>query len=263
MGHVPSTDDIDEPPAAEDQAAEDTAVQEMPEEEELVELPLENVVEALLFAARMPLTAKQLAKCVGAGTRQDKVREAIASLNQHYSDTGRAFEIVEIAEKFRIMSRPEYAGHIQRLYPKKDQDRRLTPAALDTLSIIAYKQPITRVEIETVRGVGCGPVLRTLVERGLVRVVGKKTDVLGYPWLYGTTDVFLQDFGLAALEELPMVHELRRATGTEGPLPSGNALSPGLPDDDAGDDADDLDAEADEDEEDDMATEEEADEEDA
>ncbi len=248
MGHAPTAEESSETLAAEEQSVEPDLEQDSPADEELADLPLESVVESLLFAARLPLKAKQIAKCVGPGTRQDRVHEAIHSLNQHYADTGRAFEIVEIAEKFRIMSRPEYAGHIQKLYPKKEQDRRLTPAALDTLSIIAYKQPITRVEVETVRGVGCGPVLRTLVERGLVRVVGKKTDVLGYPWLYGTTDAFLQEFGLASLEELPMVHELRRATGTEGPLPSASDLSPGAPDEDAEDDLDDADGVDDEEE---------------
>ncbi len=209
--------DIDEPdiqePEDEIDADEDTRT------EEESALPLQSVVEAILFAARAPLRDQQIARCVGRGTRRDKVREAIKNLNNLYQESGRAFEIVSVNERFQLMSRPEYALHIQKLFPRKEENRKFSPASLDTLSIIAYKQPITRVEVEAIRGVSCGPVLRTLIERGLVRVVGKQMDIVGHPWLYGTTSLFLTEFGLDSLEQLPMVHELRRATGTQEDLP--------------------------------------------
>lgn len=179
------------------------------------QLPLESVVEAILFAARDALKPVQIARCVRKGTRLEQVRDAIATLNLHYLETGRAFEIAEVAGKFQLMSRPEYAPHLAKLLPKKEiasDSRKLTPAALDTLSIIAYKQPMTRGEIEVIRGVGCGPVLRALIERGTVRVAGKRQDVIGQPLLYGTTDAFLVEFGLGSLDELPLRSELRAIT---------------------------------------------------
>lgn len=182
------------------------------EEEEESMLPLASVVEAILFASPRPLTLKEIAKCIGRRTRPEAVREAIQSLNQSYEATARAFEIVETAERFQLLSRPEFAPYLQRLLGKSpEKEKKLTPAALDTLSIIAYKQPITRAEIEEIRGVSCSQVLRFLLERGTIRIVGKKMDVLGHPLLYGTTEAFLEEFGLASLKDLPRVQELRRA----------------------------------------------------
>lgn len=180
-------------------------------------LPLVSVVEAVLFAAREPLKAAQIARAVGKGTRQEAVRAAIDELNVQYLETGRAFEIAEISGRHQLMSRPEYVTHIMRIYPKrelseKDKTTRLTPAALDTLSIIAYKQPVTRGEIEHIRGVGCGPVLRALIERGTIRIAGKKTDVVGQPLVYGTTEAFLAEFGLGSLDELPLRNEFLGVT---------------------------------------------------
>ncbi|MCC8179303.1 MAG: SMC-Scp complex subunit ScpB [Planctomycetes bacterium] len=179
-------------------------------------LPLQSVVEAIMFAAREPLKLVQIAKAAGKRIRQDAIRTALDELNLHYLETGRAFEIAEISERFQLMSRPEYAPHILRLYPKrdtgdKDKDARLSQSALDTLAIIAYKQPVTRGEIEHIRGVGSGPMLRTLIERGLVKVVGKKADVVGQPLMYGTTEAFLISFGLGSLDELPMRNEFLSA----------------------------------------------------
>ncbi len=208
------------------------------EAEPEIELPLGNVIEALLFAAREPLKLAQLAKCVRKGTRLEVVREAVATLNQAYLDTGRSFEIVEVSGKFQFMSRPEYSPYLVKLLGRskkpEESDRKLTPAALDTLSIVAYKQPIARAEIETIRGVGCGPVLRALLERGSVRIVGRKTDVVGQPLLYGTTEDFLNEFGLSSLEGLPMIRELRRITGATAELPLGGpADETAGPDEDA------------------------------
>ncbi len=171
-----------------------------------------SVVEAVLFAAREPLKLAQIARAVGKRVRQDAVKSAVDELNVQYLETGRAFEIAEISGKYQLMSRPEYVNHIIRIYPKrelsdKERSGKLTPAALDTLSIIAYKQPVTRGEIEHIRGVGCGPVLRALIERGSVKVAGKRTDLVGQPLMYGTTEAFLAEFGLGTLDELPLKNE--------------------------------------------------------
>ena len=180
------------------------------------ELPLVAIVEAVLFAARDALKLQQIARAAGKGVRQEAVRTAIDELNLLYLETSRAFEIAELSGKFQLMSKPEYVEYIMRLYPKRgadDRERvsRLTPAALDALSIIAYKQPVTRGEIEHIRGVGCGPVLRALIERGTVRVAGKRTDLVGQPLMYGTTDNFLVEFGLGSLDELPLRNEFLTA----------------------------------------------------
>lgn len=186
-------------------------------EEDLPLLPFASVVEAILFAAREPLKPAQIARAVGKGTRQDAVLAAIDELNVHYLESGRAFEIAEISRRFQLMSRPEFVEYIKRIYPKRDlgekeKTARLSPSALDTLAIIAYKQPVTRGEIEHIRGVGCGPVLRALMERGSVKVVGK-AQVVGQPWLYGTTESFLAEFGLGSIEELPLRSEFLSLVG--------------------------------------------------
>ncbi|MDR1611206.1 MAG: SMC-Scp complex subunit ScpB [Planctomycetota bacterium] len=178
-------------------------------------LPLGSIVEAVLFAAREALKPVQIARAVGTGIRQSAVKEAISELNLHYLETARAFEIAEISGRFQLMSRPEFAEHLMRLYPKRELSekpgaQRLTSAALDTLSIIAYKQPVTRAEIERIRGVGCGPVLRSLIERGTIRISGK-LEVVGKPPLYGTTEAFLVEFGLGSLDELPLRNDFLNA----------------------------------------------------
>ncbi|MBN2712035.1 MAG: SMC-Scp complex subunit ScpB [Planctomycetes bacterium] len=249
---------------SEDDAEGDEDGDDAEEEEPAVEMPLVNVVEAVLFAARQPLKLKQIAKYCGRRIRLDAVTEAIGELNRIYEESGRAFEIVEVAEQYQLMSRPEYVVYLKRMFgtvkKEVEKDKKLSPASLDTLSIIAYKQPIMRADVESIRGVGCGPVLRALIERGTVKVVGKAMDAVGQPLLYGTTEEFLKEFGLGALDELPMVHELRKATGTTSALPSGEEEhNPQLTllcnddDEDEGDEFedDDLDDEDDEDDEDD------------
>ncbi len=226
----------DDPEAgSEDESEEDSENAEEGEEDEESEgedgeaeegeaLPMTAVVEAILFAAREPLKPAQIARAVGKGTRQDAVRAAVEELNVHYLETGRAFEIAEISERYQLMSRPEYARHIMRIYPKrelhadKDKSNRLTPAAMDTLAIIAYKQPVMRSEIERIRGVACGPVLKMLIERGSVKQVGRRTDLVGKPSVFGTTEKFLAEFGLGSLDELPLRNDYLPAPGEEPPV---------------------------------------------
>jgi len=207
-----------------DDASEINGTDENSSEES--ELPLERVVEAILISAQTPLNLKQITKCAGKRIKPELVKSAIDGLNLSYEAQGHAFEVVCLADTYQIMTRPEYVVPVRRLLGDKvmataePQDKRLSPAALDTLSIIAYKQPITRVEIEAVRGVGCGQVLRLLAERGVVRIVGKREDVIGHPLMYGTTEPFLREFGLASIEDLPMINEMRKLTGATLPIPS-------------------------------------------
>jgi segregation and condensation protein B len=185
-------------------------------------LPLPGVVEAILFAAREPLKLSRIARAVGKGTRQEAVRAAIDELNVFYLDSGRAFEIAEISGCFQLLSRQEYIEHIRRIHPRREtRDSeptvRLSQSALETLAIIAYRQPVTRADIERIRGVGCDAVLRLLMERGAVAAVGKKLDVVGQPRLYGTTVAVLAEFGLGSLDELPLREDfIRQLAETDG-----------------------------------------------
>lgn len=226
----------DEGASAEDEDGDDDEEEVAEEGTENVEaLPLASVVEALLFAAREALKPAQIARAVGKGTRQDAIRTAVEELNVHYLETGRAFEIAEISERYQLMSRPEYARHIMRIYPKrdlqtdKDKTQRLTPAAMDTLAIIAYKQPVMRSEIERIRGVACGPVLKMLIERGSVKQIGRRTDLVGKPAVFGTTERFLAEFGLGSLDELPLRNDYLPAPGEEPQvelIPDGDNTEP-------------------------------------
>lgn len=172
---------------------------------------LDDIVEAILFASDEALSVERIA---GALERKDAtpsaIREAIASLNQQYRDTDRTFEIVEVARGYKLMTLPEYNNYIRKILRGRSRDR-VSQAALETLAVVAYRQPVTRAEVENIRGVEAGPMLRTLVDRGLIRIVGRD-ESLGHPLLYGTTKQFLEVFGLRDLDSLPRVEELARAT---------------------------------------------------
>ncbi|MHC4885365.1 MAG: SMC-Scp complex subunit ScpB [Planctomycetota bacterium] len=200
-----SEDDESEDDESEDDESEDD---ESAEDEESA-LPIPSIVEALLIGSSEPQTAKTLARGVRKGTKVAVVKEAIAELNKFYLESERSFEIVQVGDYYQIMTLPDFAHHLNPSADKGAEAKKLSPAALDTLAIVAYRQPLMRVEIERIRGVGCGPVLRSLMELGLTRVVGKNTEILGHPSLYGTTERFLEVFGLGSLDELPNVEQLR------------------------------------------------------
>ncbi|MHC4197467.1 MAG: SMC-Scp complex subunit ScpB [Planctomycetota bacterium] len=162
------------------------------------------VVEALLFATNQPLTIKRLTEITGREKRE--ILQAIDDLRNEYDGTNRAFQIDEIAGGFLLLSRKEYHRWVIRL-EKKVQESKLSPAAMETLSIVAYKQPILRAAIEAIRGVESSQMLRSLMDKGLLKVVGKD-ETLGRPLLYGTTKRFLDQFGLASLRDLPRTQEL-------------------------------------------------------
>ena len=167
---------------------------------------LKNILEALLFAADEPLTTRRLRDVLGLADA-NVVRRTIEALQKDYTEAHRGIQIEEIAGGFRLLSNLEYADYVEQLH-KSERKTRLSPAALETLAIVAYRQPIHRADIEAIRGVQVDAVLRALQERGLVRIVGR-AEVLGRPFLYGTTKRFLETFGLNTLGDLPNVEEFQ------------------------------------------------------
>lgn len=159
-----------------------------------------QVIEALLFASDTPLSTARLAELARAGTPTE-IRIHIEQLNQKYAEAGLSFRIEPIARGYQMLTLPAFRPWLDKLDKQRSQTR-LSPAALETLSIVAYKQPVIRAEIEAIRGVACGDLLARLREMGLIRVVGR-AEVVGRPMLYGTTRRFLDVFGLASLDDLP------------------------------------------------------------
>ncbi len=169
-----------------------------------------GTVEALLFASDAPLAAERLAELVGFSSREE-AEQAVSELNLKYEQNGSSFRIREIAGGYQMYTLPEYSDWIEAMYAKV-RKQRLSKAALETLSLIAYKQPVTRVEIDLIRGVQSDAALKTLLERELVTITGRAQTV-GRPLLYGTTDQFLIHFGLNDLSELPKLKELETVVG--------------------------------------------------
>ena len=170
-----------------------------------------SIIEAVIFAANEPVSVDQLARLLDE-LDSDTVAQLIYELQKEYDSTGRSFQIVEISNGFQICTRDQYAEWIRRFYTT-ELSSRLTVSALEALAIIAYKQPVTRAEVEEVRGVNSDSVIRTLMERNLVKVIGRK-QAPGRPMIHGTTTDFLMHFGLKDLSELPSVDEIEKMLGT-------------------------------------------------
>ncbi|GJQ59969.1 MAG: SMC-Scp complex subunit ScpB [Candidatus Scalindua sp. AMX11] len=166
---------------------------------------IKRIVEALLFAVHEPISIRKMVEIIE-GSDQKQIKEAISQLCQEYDSYDRAFQIEEIANGFQLLSRPEYHEWVSKLI-KKSSDAKLSQSSLETLAIIAYKQPIIRAEIEAIRGVQSGQIIRTLIEKDLVKIAGRD-EVLGRPLLYGTTKKFLEHFSLNSIKDLPKVEEL-------------------------------------------------------
>ena len=199
--------------AEEPQAIEDTDSQTPREEDtqvcaldQNIEPTLESVVEAVLFASDEPLADARLADIVETTPKQ--VRECIESLNNKYRANNSAFRIEQIAGGNQMLTLSLYNYWLKKLLRVRS-DNKLSPAALETLAIIAYKQPVMRADIEAIRGVAVGEVIRSLSYKGLVKIVGR-AEVIGRPMLYGTTRKFLEVFGLNSLKDLPKVEELKK-----------------------------------------------------
>ena len=187
-------------------------------------MTLKQVVEALVFASPKPLLAAEIVaalKAAGgaagadaqiarefAGTREPEVRALLAELQADYAASGRACRLTEQANGWAFVTDPALAPWVRQLYPEA-KPARLTGPQLETLAIIAYRQPVTRADIEAVRGVAVDGIVQVLLERALVKIAGR-AEVPGRPLLYETTEYFLQHFGLRTVEELPNAEELRR-----------------------------------------------------
>jgi segregation and condensation protein B len=167
-------------------------------------------LEAVMFLADEPLPTRRLAEVAGL-VDSGEAHDLIRLLKDLYEADGTAFQIEELAGGYQLLTRPRYHQWLARL-KRTGHDLRLSPAALETLAVIAYKQPIMRAEIEKLRGVACSEIVRMLMEKGLVRVAGRH-DSLGRPQLYGTTKKFLQAFGLNTLKDLPEVEALKLTVG--------------------------------------------------
>ncbi|MFH1394684.1 MAG: SMC-Scp complex subunit ScpB [Candidatus Omnitrophota bacterium] len=164
---------------------------------------IKSIIEALLIVSEEGLNGQDLVDAITSVDLKD-VEKAVQALKEDYENSGRAFSIMEVGGKYRIFTKPEYMPWIGNLY-KKDIDR-LSGPSLETLAIIAYKQPVTRAEIEAVRGVNVGGVIKALLDKDLIQVRGRR-DILGRPLVYGTTDKFLEIFGLNSLNDLPVLRE--------------------------------------------------------
>jgi len=167
---------------------------------------VESVVEAVLFASDEPLTAARLAGIVETTTKQ--VRLHIEGLNQKYVANNNAFRIEKIAGGYQMLTLSPYNNWLRKMLRARN-DGKLSPAALETLAIIAYKQPVIRADIEAIRGVAAGEVIRNLMYKHLVKIVGR-AEVIGRPMLYGTTKKFLEVFGLNSIKDLPKIEELKK-----------------------------------------------------
>jgi len=170
------------------------------------ELTVESVTEAVLFASDESLSAERLANIVGTGVKQ--IRKHIKSLNDKYQANNNAFRIEQIAGGYQMLTLSSYNHWLKKLLRVRSEDK-LSPAALETLAIIAYKQPVIRADVEAIRGVTVGEIIRGLMYKGLVKIVGR-AEVLGRPMLYGTTKKFLEVFGLNSLKDLPKIEELKK-----------------------------------------------------
>ena len=167
------------------------------------ESALKNL-ETMLFITDRPLSAEKLATVLEKD--EAAVRDLLAQLQNSYLDSGRALQIVESGGGFQMATKPEYASYVRKLYRER-MTVRLSVASLETLAIIAYRQPLTRAEIESIRGVEVIAALETLVERGLIKVDGRK-ETVGRPLLYSTTPEFLRFFGFNSLEDMPKLETL-------------------------------------------------------
>ncbi|MFA6355501.1 MAG: SMC-Scp complex subunit ScpB [Candidatus Omnitrophota bacterium] len=163
-----------------------------------------KIIEALLFTSEKPITIEQMKEVLEEVDAKD-IKTALAELQKEYETLGRSFKVYELAGGYQMVTMPEFADYLKKFYRVKSKDK-LTKPALETLAIVAYRQPITKADIEDIRGVNVDGVIKTLADRQLIKITGRK-DAPGRPILYGTTKEFLDRFGLSTLNELPKLGE--------------------------------------------------------
>ena len=206
---------------------------------------LHRIVESLLFASQKPISAKELSSIFKgaaeaakdnpsvacyAKVKRDQLEEAIQQLEKEYAETGRSFEVRESAAGWQLVTKADFSPWLRQLFPENRQAR-LSAPAMETLAIIAYRQPITRADLEAVRGVAVDGVMQTILDRGLIRIAGR-SDIPGRPLLYETTQHFMEHFGLKTLDDLPNAAELRKI-----PLPKAEVPEPAKTTEPASEDA--------------------------
>ena len=184
-----------------------------PEVSVLPPAEIRAVLEALVFASDQPITAREIGQVLGAGVPREDWEAALGELKAEYARDGRGLQLAEIAGGWQITTRPEYNDWVRELLDPQ-RPTRLSIQALETLAVIAYKQPVTQPEVIELRGVKSGGVVKTLLEKRLIRITGRK-EVVGRPMLYGTTKEFLLHFGLKDLAELPKIEEFAEVLGEE------------------------------------------------
>jgi segregation and condensation protein B len=184
------------------------------------------VIEAIVFASPEPITLKAILKLLDAEPKEH-VQAAIAELKRRYDDRPGGLQIVEVANGYQIVTRPELHEWVRRMFHERTTQRLSVPA-LETLAVIAYKQPITAAEITEIRGVNTSGVIGTLLERGLVKISGRR-QVVGRPFLYSTTRDFLDRFGLRDLNDLPRVEDMAGVLGFDAPAGLVADAPPALP----------------------------------
>jgi segregation and condensation protein B len=167
---------------------------------------IKQVIEAMLISTEEPLSAEQM-RLVFDNIDTTVVKEAIEELKREYNETQRSFEINEVAGGYQIGTKIKFAKYLRKLYSNKNSER-LSKPALETLAIMAYKQPVTRLDVEEIRGVNVDGVVRSLLEKGLIKIKGRK-EVIGRPFLYGTSNLFLKYFGLKTLADLPPIEQFK------------------------------------------------------
>ena len=165
---------------------------------------IRSIVEAILFTTEKPVMLDQI-KDIIEGAQAAEIREVIDALKKEYADQKRGFIVVEIAGGYQILTNPDFAMYVKKFYRTKHKEK-LSKPALETLAIIAYKQPVSRLDIELIRGVNSDGVVVHLLSKELIKIAGRK-DVPGRPYLYGTTKQFLEYFGLKSLEDLPKLED--------------------------------------------------------
>ncbi len=185
---------------------QETIVEDSDENDLDFEPTIESVIEAILFASDEPIAPVRLAKITEISIKE--LKKYVKDLNSKYKANQNSFRIGQIAGGLQMMTLPPYSYWLRKLIRVRG-DSKLSPAALETLAIIAYKQPIIRANVETVRGVAAGEMIRSLMFKGLVKIAGR-AEILGRPMLYGTTKKFLEIFGLNSLKDLPKIEELKK-----------------------------------------------------
>jgi len=178
---------------------------------------IKHAIEALLFASEKPLSPEQIQEAFEEDLGAQEIRRALEALKKEYIEGNRGFKLFEIAGGFQLVSDPRFASYLKRFYQAREK-KRLSQASLETLSVIAYRQPATRADIEFIRGVNVDGAIKTLLEKGLIRIVGRK-EVPGRPMLYGTTKEFLEHFGMNSIKELPALTEFKQEDIAENLLP--------------------------------------------